>query len=109
MGRADHEDLVTDAERGMVQAMLLASGHRPSDADWMARSCPSMDIARAVCNQDRRRTIMRPTPSPEASAIRDAHAAFRKAIGTPLESQRYAEMLAVVDAIRSAAQERNQR
>ena len=107
MGRTDHEDLVTDGERSMVRAMLLALGRTPYEADWMAASCPSMKLARNVCNQDRRRERM---PSKQSVRIRDAHDVYRKAIGTPLESQRYAELQAVVREIASGpAQERNQK
>jgi hypothetical protein len=110
VGRTDDEDLVTDAERAMVRSMLIAAGHSPERAEWMAASCPSLTHARAVCNQDRRRDMRPVTPSPEAIAIRHAHGRLRDALGTPDEEARRADLQAAIDRAyekSASAQERN--
>lgn len=97
MGRTHDEGVVTDGEIALTKAMLLASGHTDYEADWMARSCPSMTRARAVCSEDRRRIIMRATkPSPEAIAIKNAHDEVRKGIGTPREEAARANLETIV-------------
>ncbi len=97
---------MTNPERAMVKAMLVASGHAAQAADWMAASCPSVERARQICNEDRRRTIMRKhVPSPEAIAIREAHSRVRAALNTPAEFAALAELQAAIDAA-YAVQER---
>lgn len=54
MERPHHEDLVTDAERNIVRAMLRAAKFRTECIEWMAQSCPSVAAARAICNERRR-------------------------------------------------------
>ena len=94
---------MTDGETVLVKAMLLASGHTTHEAEWMARSCPSMERARAVCSEDRRRTIVRNIkPSRNAIEIRHAHGLLREALGTPGEEAARERLVAAIRAARQS-------
>jgi len=46
---------VSQSERQLVRAMLIAAGFDERHLDWMVASCPSLQRCREVCNQERRK------------------------------------------------------
>ena len=85
--RTHHEDLMSEAERNLARAMLLAAGYAQQDVEWMAASCPSLERCREVCIERRRtplETAVRQAAAEASKAyaveIHDAHKAYRIAM-----------------------------
>ncbi len=101
---------MTDAERQKARRILIAAGHTPARAEWMADSAPTMRRVMAIAREDSQRDLSNAAPKPPSAAaiaIRHAHGRLREALGTEHEEARRADLVAAIAS--ASAQERNQK